>query len=134
MDLNSALGLVYNNAKAASEDSFLTFLLKCQVSGEASFEMLEKLNSELMEALEIINNERRSNGFDCTELGLVQAITLILTHGWERYAWWTIHSQLPREFLVRLASILSDLGFAWARILDGSTPNLREALKERREP
>ncbi|EEF62327.1 hypothetical protein [Pedosphaera parvula] len=133
MNLQSAFDVIERHSTGTTEDSFTNFLMESEVSGMASGEKLQAINEEILDALQSINLECRKSGLGVIGIKQMQSATIILTEGWDRYRWWVTNSYFSADFLQQFSQTLSDWGFAWARILDGSTPDLRRALADRRE-
>jgi hypothetical protein len=131
MNFETASQLICQHATAQDRNSFAAFVLACQLEGNAFPGRLREIEVELLTALEVINEEaRRTSTQPSTELN--QAVIEILVTGWDQYRWWLQNQHLSKELLEQFSQLLSDFGFAWARLLDGSTPSLKAALSERK--
>ncbi|MDB6122491.1 MAG: hypothetical protein JWQ71_1484 [Pedosphaera sp.] len=132
MKFEEAIEIINKHSTTLSPESFLKFLLDYQNSDHPSLEKLEKINSEIIAALECINQESLSKGLQVIQINIILNITVILAEGWDMYSRWIKDSPVCKAFLDHYPEILSDWGFAWGRILDASTSDLKQALKNRR--
>lgn len=132
MNLKKALSVIRKHARTVSKGSLNSLILKTHLDQKASLTEVARIKKELLEALFSINHARLTRGYVVTQLPLVLDITAILASGWDEYVWWSTQNHISKAALAGWSDFLSDFGFAWTRILDGTTSDLKNALKERR--
>ena len=135
MIYKDAIEIIKRHGGGSDSRSFMDMLLMCEFSGEIDINDLKLTYSELIDAFEIFNEtlnfSDQKNTFVDRELSL--DICAIIAEGWDRYIDWSATDRLPLESLEQLSAMLSDLQFAWCRILDGSTKSLSQAIENRKD-
>ena len=135
MTFDDATRIIQRHSGSSDARSFIDMLLMCELSGEINNSDLENSYTEMVEASEIVNKtmnfSSQKDKFVDRDLSLDVCSTI--AEGWEQYADWSSSSRLPADSLNRLSSILSNLQFAWCRILDGSTENISQAIEDRQQ-
>src|SRR5580765_1447635 len=101
MNIKRAYEALDKHSKAKAADSFVTLLLEGQLGREIRIERLEKINEEVVEALQCINSRGRSDRRVLQRLETVLAVTVILAEGWDMYCLWVADDRVPRELLSR---------------------------------
>jgi hypothetical protein len=133
MNYNQAIKLINKHSEAESPESFMYYILMCQVKGKVPDTDINNFYNEILFAFEIINSKINCGKRKIIKRSLILDVCNILATGWELYSWWVKNNYLPQEFLDIFSNILQDLQFAWCRIIDGTTNNLKEAI-ERKKP
>jgi hypothetical protein len=62
---------------------------------------------------------------------VVLSISIILAEGWQHYALWAEFHGIPEKELRRFSRVLSDWGFAWGRLIDANTQDIKKALTDK---